>query len=183
MIQDHDRTGYIGASDTKYVMGRWNTKTFKAWWDIKTGMEENTVDNIYTRAGNAYEGRILDYLGIEERDRQIIIGRLRINLDGETASHVVEIKTYKYSKGWKMPKYYWQQVQVEMFAKDCQFGVLYAYGLLDEEYEEYGEIDPNRLTAEIIFREDEFIEKYLTRALYLCSCLEKGEEPDESKVS
>lgn len=183
MIHDTDRVGYIGASDTKYVMGRWNTKTFKNWWDVKTGVAENTVDNIYTRAGNAYEGRILDHLGVENRDRQIIIGRLRVNLDGETEDTVVEIKTYKFAKGWKMPKHYWQQCQVEMFAANKKINILYAYGLLEEEYTEYGEIDPERLRAEIIFYDDEFVKGYLKRANYLGKCLEEGRFPDESEVS
>ena len=182
MIADKDRVGYIGASDTKYVMGNWKTKTFRGWWETKTGEMENTVDNIYTRAGTAYEPRILDALGIDERDRQIVIGRIRVNLDGETDKAVVEIKTYQYLKGWKMPKHYWQQVQVELFATGKQVGVLYAYGLLPNEYGEYGEVDMDRLTAEIIIRDDDFIEEYLKRANYLGRCLEEGRFPDESEI-
>ena len=181
MISDTDRTGYIGASDTKFVMGNWKTKTFENWWKTKTGEESNTVDNMYIRAGNAYEGRILDYLGIDERDRQIIIGRLRVNLDGETKDCVAEIKTHGYGK--KLPKHYWQQVQVELYATNKRIGLLYAYGLLPDEYDNYGDIDPDRLEVQIIPYDESFIEKYLPRMLYLGECLERGEYPDESKVS
>lgn len=182
MITDKDRVGYIGASDTQYVMRKWDTKTFAQWWNTKTGLADPMVDNIYTRAGTAYEPKILDYLEIEDRDRQIIIGRLRINLDGETDTCVVEIKTYNYAKGFKLPKHYWQQVQVEMYASNKRMGLLYAYGLLDSEYEEYGEIDPNRLEVHIITYDEEFIEAYLKRALYLGRCMEEGRIPDESEI-
>lgn len=182
MISDFDRVGFIGASDTKYVMRHWDTKTFREWWDIKMGLAENMVDNIYTRAGTAYEPRILDHLGVEDRDRQIIIGRLRVNLDGETDFAVVEIKTYQYAKGWKMPKDYWWQVQVEMFAAGKDIALLYAYGLLESEYEEYGEVDPNRLTVEVIEYDEKFIEEYLKRMNYLAKCIEEGRTPDESEV-
>lgn len=186
MITDHDRVGYIGASDTKYVMMNWSTKTFKDWWNIKIGLTENPVDNIYTRAGSAYEGKILDYLEIDERDRQIIIGRLRVNLDGETKSHVIEIKTYQWLKGFHPTKNitkwdYWKQVQVEMFATNKEHAFLYAYGLLPSEYEEYGEVDGNRLSFYELDYDREWIEEeYLPRFNYLAKCLVNGEEPDES---
>lgn len=182
MIHDLDRTGYIGASDTKNVMRSWNTKTFKQWWDVKMGIGDSFVDNIYTQAGNVYEGKILDHLEITERDRQIIIGRLRVNLDGETDDCVVECKTYKWENGFKLPKHYWQQVQVEMYATGKRIGLLYAYGLLPEDYTEYGEIDPDRLSVDIIFYDEEFIEEYLKRAMYLCKCIEEGRTPNESEV-
>lgn len=188
MIHDQDRVGYIGASDTKFVTGNWNTKTFRDWWSIKIGEAENLVDNIYTRAGTAYEGRILDYLEIEERDRQIIVGRLRVNLDGETKSHVVEIKTYQWMKGFKIPKNlkkwdYWQQIQVEMFATNKDHAFLYAYGLLPSEYEEYGEVDGNRLDVYDYDYDEAWIDEvYLPRFNHLAKCLVNGEEPDESQI-
>ena len=187
MIQDHDRIGYIGASDTKYVMGNWNTKTFRDWWAVKTGETEDLLDNIYTRAGSAYEGRILDYLEIDDRDRQIIIGRLRVNLDGETSSHVVEIKTYQWLKGFRIPKNvkkwdYWQQVQVEMFATNKTHAFLYAYGLLPSEYEDYGEVDGNRLDVYDFDYDEEWIEnEYLPRLNRLAKCLVEGEKPYEEE--
>ena len=187
MITDQDRVGYIGASDTRFVMMNWNTKTFQDWWAVKTGEAEEYVDNIYTRAGRAYEGRILDYLEIEERDRQIIIGRLRVNLDGETKSHVVEIKTYQWLKGFRIPKNerkwdYWQQVQVEMYATNKDHAFLYAYGLLPSEYEEYGEVDGNRLDVYDIDYDEAWIEEeYLPRFNYLAKCLTEGVNPNEEE--
>ena len=32
MIADHDRSGWIGASDTAFVIGNWKTKTWENWW-------------------------------------------------------------------------------------------------------------------------------------------------------
>lgn len=169
MIQDTDRVGYIGASDTHFVMMNQHTKTFQEWWAVKIGETDGFVDNIYTRAGTHYEPKILDYLGIEDRDRQIIVGRLRVNLDGETLSHVVEIKTYQWLKGFKIPKNlkkwdYWQQVQVEMFATNKKMALIVHYGLLPSEYEEYTDIDPNRVGVEIIEYDEDWVEnEYLPR--------------------
>ncbi len=182
MIHDLDRVGYIGASDTKYVMMKWDTKTFKQWWRVKIGLEENPIDNIYTRAGNAYEGKILDALEIDQRDRQIIVGRLRVNLDGETDRAVIEVKTYQYLKGFKMYKHYLQQVQVEMYATNKDRCLLYAYGLLPSEYEEYGEVDINRLSVYPIDYDEGFINKYLPRLNELSRCIREGDIPSESNI-
>ena len=35
VISEQDRSGWFGASDTSYIMGNWNTKTFKNWWAKK----------------------------------------------------------------------------------------------------------------------------------------------------
>ena len=185
MIKDKDRTGYIGASDTKYVMMGWDTKTFQAWWQSKIGMDDGEVDNIYTLTGNLYEPLILDFLNVEERNRQIIIGRLRVNLDGETEDKVIEVKTYNYIRGWKKPKNvkkwdYWMQVQVEMFATNKRQGMIAAYGLLPTEYGEECEIDPNRMLFELIEYDEAWIEdEYLPRLNILAKCIEDGEVPSE----
>ena len=42
MIHDHDRSGWIGASDTSKVMGRWDTETFRKWWSVKLGIRQET---------------------------------------------------------------------------------------------------------------------------------------------
>lgn len=168
MISDTDRVGYIGASDTHYVLMNWNTQTFRSWWEIKVGERENELDTVYTRAGRIYEPKILDYLEIEERDRQIIVGRLRVNLDGETRTHVIEIKTAKYGS-LKIPKNikkwaYWQQVQVEMYATNKQHAFIYVYELLPSDYEEVNEIDGNRLELFDFDYDEEWIEEeYLPR--------------------
>lgn len=187
MISDHDRSYYIGASDTKYVMGNWNTATFRHWWDIKMGFDEDYLDNIYLRTGTMYEPKILDALGVKDRDRQIIIGRLRVNLDGETDEHVYEIKTINEkqlkSDVWIPPVQYIDQAQVELFATQKDMAYLYAYVVNDRDYEavEVGETLPiaeDRLVYKIIKRDDEWLEKlYLPRLWYLCGCLEREELP------
>ena len=170
------RKFYIGASDTKYVMMNWNTKTFQEWWDIKLGITENEITNKYIEAGNYYEGKILDYMGVEDRDRQIIVGRLRVNYDGIVGGTVIEVKTHKYGE-WKVPKAYIQQCQVEMFAGNFETALIKHYGLIEDEYENYGEIDPLRLSTVIVTRDDDWIEnKYLPRLICLSDKLRKGEK-------
>ena len=184
MISDFDRVGYIGASDTHYVMSNWNTQTFKRWWDVKMGLEDSEIDNIYTLTGRLYEPLILDHLNVDERNRQIIVGRLRVNLDGET-NRVIEVKTYNYLSGWKKPKNvkkwnYWQQVQVELFATNRKIGLIAAYGLLPDEYGNPQPIDPNRLLFELIEYDEQWIEdEYLPRLNVLSKCIETGENPWE----
>lgn len=190
MIHDHDRSYYIGASDTKYVMGNWNTKTFRHWWDVKMGFDDDDTDNIYLRTGTLYEPKILDFIGITERDRQIIIGRLRVNLDGEDEDIVVEIKTVKqgtikyYADGTlKIPKQYEQQLQVEMFASRANCGFIYMYEVNEDDYEAVEnettmDIDENRLHGRRYNPDDKWIgEEYLPRLWYLCDCLEKEKLP------
>ena len=104
MITDHDRSGYIGASDVQYVIGNWKTKTWEKWWMQKLGINQDHFDNQYTLAGTNWEHRILDSLHIPglEKDRQCIIEdlRLRVNLDGNTPDRIKEVKTYHWEKGW-----------------------------------------------------------------------------------
>ncbi len=197
MITDHDRSYYIGASDTKYVMGNWNTATFRHWWDVKMGFDEDDIDNIYMRTGTVYEGKILDHLKCDTRDRQIIIGRLRVNLDGELDDYVVEVKTMKISslvkitkdftlQGdhlWTPPKQYIQQAQVELFATQKDVCSIIGYGLVDADYEavERGAtlpIDGSRMWNSHVKRDDEWLDKeYLPRLWYLCRCLEEERLP------
>lgn len=184
MIHDHDRSYYIGASDTKYVMGNWNTQTFRHWWDIKMGFDDDDIDNIYLRTGTLYEPKILDHLGVTDRDRQIIIGRLRVNLDGATETSVIEVKTFHSSgKVWTPPKHYIQQVNVEMFATDCEMAKIIAYEVNEDDYEAVlmGNtlpLDESRLHDFVEYRNDEWLEdEYLPRLWYLCDCLEKEKLP------
>lgn len=185
MIHDHDRSYYIGASDTKFVMGNWNTQTFRHWWDIKMGFDDDDIDNIYLRTGTLYEPKILDHLGVKERDRQIIIGRLRVNLDGEDDDEVIEVKTFRHTQNvvWNPTKAYTQQVQVEMFATQFHKASLFAYEVNAEDYDAVGigetlPIDINRLHAFLFVRDDDWLDKeYLPRLWYLCDCLEKEKLP------
>ncbi len=120
MIASKDRSGYFGASDTKYIIGNWETRTFEIWWLTKVGIYQRNFENDYTMAGTNFEHKILDSLNIEnlEKDKQIIIGKLRVNLDGNTDNKIYEVKTYNYEKGFDLNKHkdYINQVQVQMYA-------------------------------------------------------------------
>ena len=85
MISDNDRSGFFGASDTSYIMGNWNTKTFKKWWMAKLGIDTSHYTSVAMNAGTYYEHGVLDVIGSPRKDHQIIIPeyKLRINLDGD----------------------------------------------------------------------------------------------------
>lgn len=186
MISDQDRSGWFGASDTKYIMGNWNTKTFKNWWMQKLGINTYHFTNVSTNAGTYYEHAILDVVGSPRKDHQIIIPeyRLRINLDGDGIGILDEIKTYKYEKGFKVTNAYWQQVQVQMFGKlttekAIPRAKIWAYGLLPEDYNNFfNPIDRERLKDYPIEYDAGFIEKFLIRIKYLKICLERGVFPE-----
>lgn len=188
MIKNKDRSGYIGASDTKYVMGNWNTKTFKKWWLSKLGINDVSFQTKYTLAGTNYEHKIIDALNIPliEKDKQIIIGKLRVNLDANTKNKIYEIKTYKHEKGFDIKKHkdYYEQVQVQMYASKIFEAEIVAYGLLKEDYNNYfNEIEKNRLKhIEIIYDEKWINDMYLPRLKYLEKCLEMGKMPIMSEV-
>lgn len=182
MISDKDRSGYIGASDTHYVMGNWNTKTFAKWWQVKLGLLQNNFTNDAMMAGTAYEHKILDALNIPglEMDKQIIIGRLRVNLDGNTSQKIYEIKTHNANKPFKVSANYRMQVNVEMYAAGIHEAEIVAYALLSEDYNNYfRDIDAERLSHHPIIYDEEFIKKYEPRMLYLSECMEKGIFPQE----
>lgn len=187
MIRNQDRSGWIGASDTARVMGSWNTRTFEAWWRVKLGLPQARYTTKAMTAGTHYEHRILDAVGVEQRDRQIRIRRLRlrVNLDGETVRTIKEVKTHK-SEQFKVSKAYWQQAQVEMFAtgrklrrrKDLD---IVAYRMEEDDYDNFfREIDPSRLSEHPIPYDKDWIEQeYLPRLRYLARCLRKKVWPCE----
>lgn len=184
MIKNKSRAGWFGASDTATVMGNWQTKTFAAWWMVKLGLAENNFTNIYLAAGTAYEHRILDALGVKKRDRQIKIRkidgkpvRLRVNLDGEDKEYIHEVKTHS-KPGFKVPKNYWQQAQVEMFATGKKLYIDH-YLLLPEDYDNFfNEIDPDRLGKIEIPYDREWVEKeYIPRLIHLSKCLKERRFP------
>ena len=187
MIASQDRSGWFGASDTKYIMGNWNTKTFKSWWLKKLGLDTSHFTNTAMNAGTYYEHAILDVIGVPRKDHQIIIPeyKLRINLDGDGEGRVDEVKTYAYEKGFKVNKAYWQQVQVQMFGKLTEEKVLpkaniWAYGLREEDYKNFfNPIEKGRLKAYPIEYDGAFIKRFLVRVKYLAECLERGVFPDE----
>lgn len=185
MISNHDRSGYIGASDTKYVVGNWKTKTFANWWLKKQGIDTSHIDNKFTLAGTNYEHKIIDFLNIEsiEKDKQIIIGRLRVNLDANTENKIYEIKTYQYEKGFDLSKHrdYIQQVQVQMYASGIHNAEIVAYGLEPSDYDNYfHDIESERLSRFEINYDEEWINNvYLPKFKILEQCLIEGRFPKE----
>ncbi len=188
MISSKDRSGYFGASDTKYIIGNWNTRTFEIWWLTKVGIYQRNFENDYTLAGTNFEHKILDSLNIEnlEKDKQIIIGKLRVNLDGNTDKKIYEVKTYNYEKGFDINKHkdYINQVQVQMYATDIHNAEIVAYGLLDKDYNNYfNEIDKSRLNEYEITYDKEFIDSiYLPKLSYLTYCLIEGRFPNSEEL-
>lgn len=186
MISDKDRSFFIGASDTAYVMRKWNTKTFADWWRVKQGIGENNISTDAMMAGTAYEHKILDSLGIAglEKDKQIINGRLRVNLDGNTATKIYEVKTHKIENLFKVSAAYRMQVNVEMYAAGIKEACIVAYALEPKDYVNYyRDIDPNRIQFFDIPYDEDFIQRYEKRMLYLSECLENGSFPQEGDIA
>lgn len=185
MIHDHDRSGWFGASDTAMIMGRWNTPSFARWWLVKLGARQEHYTNAAMRTGTAYEHRILDFIGVRKRDRQIKHWRLRlrVNLDGETPEEISEVKTYG-GETFRISKGYWEQCQVEMFAakKRCR---IVAYRVLPEDkLNFFRPIDAKRLSYHPIAYDAEWIDtQYLPRLRYLAKCLRRGEWPKEEEYA
>ena len=181
LIQSQDRSGYIGASDTSYVVGNWKTKSFEKWWLEKLGIAKNNFSNEAIKAGNNYEHKILEALNIEglQTDKQIIEDRLRVNLDGNTETCIYEVKTHNADKEFKVSKQYWRQAQVEMYASNIKKLYIVAYSLIESDYKNYfNEIDTNRIQLIPVEYDEKFIkEEYLPRLQYLKVCLKEGKFP------
>lgn len=184
MIHDKDRSGWIGASDTSKVMGNWSTETFQEFWAVKLGITENHFESLEMKTGTWFEGKVLDAIGVVNRDRQIKIPklRLRVNLDGESKRLIHEVKTYK-SDGFKVSKSYWQQAQAEMYAAKKPLEIV-AYHLIESDYQNWlSPIDLDRLSHHPIDYDGKWInEKYLPRLCYLAKCLKKGVWPNELDI-
>ena len=182
MIESKDRSGWFGASDTDKIIGKWTSDTFAKWWMQKIGINRDHFDNKYTSAGTHMEHRILESLGIPmELDKQIILEdlRLRVNLDGNDSDTIYECKTYKYEKGFKLPRKYIDQVQVQMYASGLRKTKIITYGLLEDDYDNYFlDIDPSRRDEILITYDEMWIrEIYLPRLKYLAECLKEGRFP------
>lgn len=182
MIAEQDRSEYFGASDVGFIIGNWKTATFEKWWMQKIGINRDHFDNKFTLAGTHYEHRILESLDIPmELDRQIIIEdlRLRVNLDGNTEDCVYECKTYQHAKGFKMPRKYIEQVQVQMFASGLRKAYIVAYGLVEADYDNYfREIDPARRQMHRIEYDERWINTvFLPKLTFLAKCLREGRFP------
>ena len=186
MIESKDRSSWFGASDTSYVVGKRNTDSFKKWWLVKIGLSRNDISTKAMKVGNAYEHKVLDFLGVKGRDKQILVPelKLRVNLDGNSDDTIYEIKTHK--NEFKVSKQYWRQAQVEMFAWKCEYGVvpdlfIVAYRTTEEDYTNYfREIEEDRLSFHKVEYDAAFIDnEYLPKLKYLRDCMEKGAMPKE----
>lgn len=181
MIQNQDRSNYFGASDTSFVVGNWKTKTFEKWWLEKIGINKNNLSTEAMKAGNNYEHKILEALEIQglEMDKQIIIDRLRVNLDGNTSTCIYEVKTYNQNKEFKVSKQYWRQAQVEMYASKIYHLYIVAYALQENDYQNYfNEIDKERIQLIEVEYDKGFIQnEYLPKLQILTKCLKEGVYP------
>lgn len=195
MIQDHDRSGYFGASDTRFVVARnRQTKTWKKWWEVKLGAPTEEVGSIYMDAGNRYEHPILKAINEGmETDGQILLNKypVRVNYDGWHQGTIYEVKTHKADKPFDLSTAYWMQAQVEMYVYREMSGQWFlppferlyvvSYGLHPDEYELYGseiEIDPNRIVYHPVAYDKAFIKgEYLPNVRELTKALRKGKFP------
>lgn len=187
IIRNQDRSKWFGASDTKYIVGRWDTKTFQKWWIEKLGFPVHRPKTTAMLAGTYYEHSILDYIGAERKDHQIIIPELclRVNLDGDAPAMIHEVKTYKRKRGkvFKPPREYVQQVLVQMYAKEREEGrpckaEIISYALTDAEYDNFFlPIDPKRLKHHPIAYDPVFIGEYLRRLKILAKHIKAGTMP------
>ena len=185
MIETKDRSGWFGASDTDYIIGNWETKSFTNWWLIKLGVHRSDFENIAMNAGTHKEHQILGYIGAVETDKQILLPelRLRVNLDGNTEDTIYEVKTHSADKPFKCPIKYKRQVWVQMYASGYKKAYIVAYALKNEDYRNYFlAVDKDRVQTIPIEYNEEFIRKtYLPRLTYLADCLDRGVFPDRTE--
>ena len=163
------------------VVGNWATKTFEKWWLEKLGFNKNDIKTEAMQAGTNYEHKILDALEIDglEKDKQIIIDRLRVNLDGNTDTCIFEVKTHNIEKEFKVSKQYWRQAQVEMFASNIHKLYIVVYSLQENDYKNYfNKIDKERIKLLQVDYDEKFItEEYIPKLEILTRCLKEGVFP------
>lgn len=184
MIKNHDRSGWFGASDTQRIMGPWTSPSFARWWAVKLGLVRESWSTLAMRTGTAFEHPILEHLGITMTDRQIKLRplRLRVNLDGENAEIIHEVKTHGKAR-FVVTRGYWEQCQVEQFAarKACR---IVAYRLEKEDYKNWlRSIDDKRLSFHPVPYDGGWVDgAYLPRLEYLAWCLRRGAFPNEADL-
>ena len=181
MIRTKDRAFWIGASDTKYVMGNWETPTFAVFWMEKLGLHKSTFESRAMNVGTHLEHRILAKVPrVIQTDLQLTFPELalRVNYDGTGENYICEVKTS--SKPFKVTKAYWQQAQVEMYAWFRQYGVIpemeiCAYMTSPDDYRNYFlPIDEERMSFHKVEYDPKFIAEYLDKLKHLKWCMEKG---------
>ena len=190
MITNTDRSRWFGASDTSYVVGNWDTPTFRDWWSIKCGFPSPHYESRAMKVGNLMEIPIIRKIERVE-GRKIKLGkhplytvknRLRVNYDGLTRDSVVEIKTSRHGFD-TVPLNYWRQCQVLMYRTHRERADLYCYTMLPIDYDcpYITEIDYKRLKCFEIPYDQDFIEDtYLPRLGYLADCLRLGTYPTKA---
>lgn len=184
MITNHDRSGWFGASDTRFVVAKnRDTKSWLNWWSVKLGLQEQPeLRSEAIAAGTAWEHKILDAVNPAIRkDHQICIEkyRLRVNYDGDLNGTIYEVKTHNFLKEFAVTRPYWTQAQVEMFAMKTDKLYIVAYGLIAEEYKDYsGKVDDGRLDYFKVEYDRGWIQnEYLPNLKELCRALRKGRFP------
>lgn len=185
MIDNFDRAYWLGASDTRYLFMKPDTKTYMNWWAVKQGkLESNFGGSIYTDFGSRAEHPIMDKVEpLMVTDVQLLNTdlRLRINYDGMYDGNIYEIKTFKGDKNFEINKGYWYQAQVEMFMyqeyyTDFKELNIVAYKVLPDEYYQENEIviDESRLEYHKVDYDRHWIkEEYLPRVKPLAKSLKK----------
>lgn len=181
------RARWIGASDTRYVMSNFDTKSFELWWLEKLGIRESDYISESMAAGTNYEHRILDFLSgllcvelIKDEQIKIRKYRLRVNYDGTTSNLIVEVKTHSANKPYVVSKQHFEQVQVEMYVKRIKTAKIASYALTDDDYNNYfNPIDGERIKLHDVEYDASWIdEKYLPRLRYLSKCLIRHSIPN-----
>lgn len=196
MIHNLDRSGYFGSSDTRFVMNdNHQSKTWKQWWQVKMGeIDSQFGGNIYTRAGNMFEHKIL--LAVDPDmtlDGQIIHERylLRTNFDGWKDGMIYECKTHRSDKPYEISNEHWMQVQSEMFIYQQKYKEWFlppfkgleviSYGLDPSEYylePDEIEIDESRILHHKVVYDKQWVKgEYLPRLKELARSLKKGKFP------
>lgn len=202
MIHSTDRSGYFGGSDTKDIMGTWNTNRWdENFWKVKTG--ENLPKfggNIYTRMGNIHEHPILLSIDPDMKlDGQIIYDKylLRVNYDGFKDGIIYECKTHynnprKEFAPYEVSTEHWMQSQVEMyvyrkmskkwFLPDFKELYIVSYECFEDDkfipFSDDVVIDESRRRLHKIKYDDHWIRgEYLPRLKILARSLKKGKYP------
>ena len=183
MIADKDRSGWIGASDASYVVGNWNTDTFRKWFLTKIGWRTESFTNVAMQAGTEFEHKILDTIPGVRKDHQILLPcGLRVNYDGDKDGVIYEVKTHNIEKPFKVSKQYWRQAQIEMYAMKSKELYIVSYGLTESDYENFfNPVDPLRIVYTKVEYDQNFIDEFLLKLNYLVKCMDLGRFPNEHR--
>lgn len=188
MITNPDRSGWFGASDSRFMVAKNRTsKSWLEWWNEKLGYQAREIHSEAIAAGTAWEHKILDAVDPAIRkDHQVLIEkyRLRVNYDGDKDGTIYEVKTHNFLKEFKVTNPYWYQAQAEMYAWKLKYGqvprlYIVAYGLIEQEYKDYsGRVDDSRIEMYQVEYDKAFIQdRYLPNLKELCRALRKGRFP------